>query len=131
MWIKVILLFVMSMGVSSVVDAEYSWLQDESLKVTIVTEDTLYEWEYENPDQYEYEVGNTIYRGEDAKNSFEEILQHVDLSEPKLKEETIQQLNNIYPGFKRITMERKDMEQCFQTWLWDEKQEEGVLEDQS
>ncbi|RKL66721.1 hypothetical protein CR203_12840 [Salipaludibacillus neizhouensis] len=122
MWMKVILLIFLSMGLSSVVYADYPWLQDETLKVTIVTDDILYEWEYENPDQFEYEEGNTIYRGDKAKKSFEEILQYIDLSEPELKERLIQQLSDRYAGLNRITVKKKDMNQCLQTWLWDKKQ---------
>ncbi|WP_416151491.1 hypothetical protein ACM26V_11145 [Salipaludibacillus sp. HK11] len=98
--------------------AKYNFLQDSSLKVTIETEEIIYEWEYENPDQFEYEEGDSIFRGEKAKDSFEKMLMMIDLTEPKISDEVANKVNNEYNMLERITIKKIDADQYMQTWVW-------------
>lgn len=99
-------------------EQEYKWLQDSSLKIRITTEDTLYEWEYENPNLFEYEAGSRILRGSEAKESFEQLLEVIDLSEPIISEETVDVVAEHYENPVRIDVKRIDSDRCLQTWLW-------------
>ena len=98
--------------------AEYQWLQDSTLKVTIETEEMIYEWEFENPDLFEYEEGPFIWRGQKAKDSFEELLTILDLSQPKLSEDVIEEITDQYDLANRLTVKRVGLDHSMQTWVW-------------
>lgn len=98
--------------------AEYHWLEDSTLKASIETEEIIYEWEFENPNLFEYEEGHLIWRGEKAKDSFEELLTVLDLSQPKFSEELMEKINDRYKDVVRLTVKRVDIDQCTQTWVW-------------
>lgn len=97
----------------------HSWYEHAELKITIETATLIYEWEYENPHSFEYEKGNTIVRGEEAKASFEEILHNIDLNSPGIEDKTIQLLEKEKFGqIERMVVRRLDVNHCYQTWLW-------------
>ncbi|SES35753.1 hypothetical protein [Salipaludibacillus aurantiacus] len=98
--------------------AEPAWYEHSSLKVTIETETKLYEWEYENPDEFEYEEGHTIWRGDQAKQSFEHLLTIIDLTKPVISDHTAEKLSSKYEQIERITVTRIDSDNCIQTWFW-------------
>ncbi|SDZ54788.1 hypothetical protein SAMN05421736_116122 [Evansella caseinilytica] len=99
--------------------AEFNWYEHSSLKITMETEQVLYEWEYENPASFEFEKGERIVRGEKAKASFEDILSHVDLAVDKIPDETIKRLEgNGYPPIKRLIIYRHDPGRRYQIWSW-------------
>ncbi|WP_280769914.1 hypothetical protein [Salipaludibacillus daqingensis] len=104
--------------------AEYDWLKDSMLKISIETEEEMYEWEFENPDEFEYEKGDMIWRGEKAKRSFEDILALIDLSEPELSETVINDVSKHYTGIKRLTIKRERFDQPMQTWVWNNREDE-------
>ncbi|MDQ0255030.1 hypothetical protein J2S74_002412 [Evansella vedderi] len=98
---------------------EFSWYSHKILKVTIVTEDIYYEWEYENPDSFEYEEGNTIVREQEAKESFKQILTYFDLTRDTITNEQISSLEkNGYESIVRAVVKRVDRNDHFQTWIW-------------
>ncbi|MBM7096448.1 hypothetical protein JSY36_11895 [Bacillus sp. H-16] len=99
--------------------SDMPWLNNASLKVTVETEDTLYEWEYENPRDFEFERGSTIVRGDAARESFEEILTFLDLSRPTLSNEEVQKMAHKYGNVKKVVIKRVDKDRCFQTWKWE------------
>ncbi|MDG5786995.1 hypothetical protein QA612_05780 [Evansella sp. AB-P1] len=97
----------------------FSWYEQISLKITMKTEETLYEWEFENPNSFEFEKGDKIIRDVEAKESFESILHFIDLSEPTINDETIKILEqNGYPNINKIVINRLDYKQRNQTWIW-------------
>ncbi|MCE7793351.1 hypothetical protein K8O68_13065 [Salipaludibacillus sp. CUR1] len=108
--------------------AEHTWYNHSSLKVTIETETKLYEWEYENPDEFEYEEGHTIWRGDQAKQSFEHLLTIIDLTKPVISDEAAEKLSSKYKQIERITVRRIDSDNCIQTWFWNrgDKTEEAL-----
>jgi len=112
------LVLIISIAGTSTALAEYHWLQDSTLKVTVETKEIIYEWEFENPDLYEYEEGNLIWRGDQAKDSFEELLAMLDLSRPTLSEEAIKKITDNYEHAERVTVKRVDLNHCMQTWVW-------------
>jgi len=96
-----------------------NWYEQFSLKVTMETEELLYEWEYENPNSFEFEKGNEIIRGEEAKKSFDDILSVIDLTKPILGDETIEGLENMgYPPIQRLVVHRIDGENRYKVWSW-------------
>lgn len=107
--------------------AEYHWLQDSTLKVTIETEEMIYEWEFENPGMFEYEEGHQIWRGEKAKDSFEELLTVLDLSEPDFSEEVIEKINDRYKDVVRLTVKRVNLDYSMQTWVWNKTEKSKDL----
>ncbi|MCD8508676.1 MAG: hypothetical protein LRY73_01385 [Bacillus sp. (in: Bacteria)] len=107
---------------ASSVSASFSWYDHASLKLTIETVETLYEWEYENPDSFEYEKGNEIIRGEEARKSFKEVLQFLILSKPRIDGETIERLErNGFPKITKVVIYSTDRNYSLKTWIWKPK----------
>ncbi len=97
----------------------FDWYENIEMKVTIWANDIEYEWEYENPDMFEYEKGNTIVKGEEAKVEYEKLLSHIDLSEPKLTNEQIHELEKLdLHGIERMEIHLLDGNHRYKTWVW-------------
>lgn len=111
---SVLLVFTMSLHVQA-----FSWYDHKELKVTIETEDMIYEWEYENPDSFEYEEGNTIVRSDKAKKSFESVISFIDLSKSIIDDDTIRVLENVgYENVTNVVVKRIDRDENKQSWIW-------------
>ena len=115
-----ILLFVISIYLPVPFAEAFSWYEQTELKITIETDRMIYEWEYENPDEYEYEEGNTIWRGDVAKDSFENILSFLDLAKPDISQEVINSIEQKtgINDINRVVIYRVDAEKNFKTWHW-------------
>ncbi|MFA9558737.1 hypothetical protein ACERII_15625 [Evansella sp. AB-rgal1] len=112
--LAVVLLFTLSLDVQA-----FSWYDHKELKVTIETEDIIYEWEYENPDSFEYEEGNTIVRAEKAKESFDSVLTFIDLNKSIIDDDTIFNLEESgYDNIKNVVVKRVDRNEYKQSWIW-------------
>jgi hypothetical protein len=96
----------------------YPWLEDMTLDVKIETDTTIYEWEYENPNSFEYEEGSLIKRGEKAKDSFEHLLQVLDLTQSQITDDMVSELSKEFKQIRRISARRVDGDHCLQTWVW-------------
>ncbi|MBU9721128.1 MULTISPECIES: hypothetical protein [Bacillaceae] len=95
------------------------WNEYATFKITIEAEGIIYEWEYENPDSFEYEIENRIYRGIEAKESFEEILAILDLSKDTIVDEEISLLREKGLGdIERVEVRQRDRNLFLTTWLW-------------
>ncbi|ADU31480.1 hypothetical protein [Evansella cellulosilytica] len=98
---------------------EFSWYQHMTLKISLQSKDTYYEWEYENPTSFEYEYGDSIKRGEKAKQSFEAILNHLDLKQAKITDDQINQIEKMgYEEIERFVVRSVDKSGYTRTWIW-------------
>ncbi|MBU9712938.1 hypothetical protein [Evansella tamaricis] len=101
----------------------HSWYTHSYLKLTIETDEVFYEWEYENPNSFEFEKGNRIVRGEEAKESFENMLSKFDLSETTIDDEVVSLLEQEgLSHINRIVIHRLDFDNGYKTWLWNKKE---------
>ena len=113
----IIFIFVLPKGMINA--ADFNWNEHASLKISIKTEDTIYEWEYDNPKSFEFEKGDQIVRGKEAKLSFESVLQHVDLTTDRLEDRMVEKLEkDLRTTIDRIEIYRRDQVYYLQTWLW-------------
>lgn len=105
------------------VKASFPWLEYESLKITIETGHILYEWEYENPSSFEFEKGDQIIRGEEAKKSFEQVLSIINISKPTISDEIIHQLEEThsFSNIRKVVVYSTDRDGFLKTWLWNTK----------
>lgn len=87
--------------------------------MTLETETEIFEWEYENPESYEYEKGNRIVRGEEAKQSFERLLNHFDLTKKGITDEEIIMLEKEYGiNIIRLVIEHFDRNFQHEVLVW-------------
>ncbi|WP_078595044.1 hypothetical protein [Evansella clarkii] len=106
-------------GAATMAGASFDWQQYRTLKITFESEEKVFEWEYENPSSFEYEEENTIWRGETARKSFENILAHFDLNEAVITDETAAKFERMYFGPpERIVIHSVDGEDNARTWHW-------------
>ncbi|UOE93438.1 hypothetical protein [Alkalihalobacillus sp. LMS39] len=101
-------------------------MMNNSVRITVVEQDTVYEWEYDNPNKYEYEEGETVIRGEKAKEEVEKILSALKLKEDSERDELLSRLKQH--GFSKVTrMDIRLMNEKGElfTWIW-EQNEEGT-----
>lgn len=73
-----------------------------SVRVTLVENEVEHEWEYDNPNRYEYEKGNVVIKGKEAKSEVTHLLQQLQLSEEKRKEDYAATLKSMFPHLERF-----------------------------
>ncbi|UCZ52273.1 hypothetical protein LGQ02_15690 [Bacillus shivajii] len=118
---RIIFIFIvlLSFFISSHHTLAFDWYENIEMKVTILTTDIEYEWEYENPNDFEYEKGQTIIKGKKAKEEYEQLLSHLDLSNEKFDDQHILKLEEIgIKNIERVEVHLVDGEGNYKTWLW-------------
>lgn len=73
-----------------------------SVRITIVENELEHEWEFDNPNRYEYEKGNTVIKGEKAKAEVTSLLKELQLSEKKTKEDYAIILKHKFPELEQF-----------------------------
>ncbi|WP_026671615.1 hypothetical protein [Alkalihalobacterium bogoriense] len=99
-------------------------MMNNSVRITVVEQDTVYEWEYDNPNKYEYEEGETVIRGEKAKVEVEKIISALKLKEDSDRDELLNRLKQH--GFSQVTrMDIRLMNEKGElfTWVWEQNEE--------
>ncbi|HET7626810.1 MAG TPA: hypothetical protein VFK44_00295 [Bacillales bacterium] len=94
------------------------------LKVTIVENGVEYQWEYSNPDEYEYEHGNKIVKGDQGRRLVSKMFTYLNISPgaevkdmvAKLKKDGHEQIDCL--DVRWINSEEK-----LYTWAWKAKNE--------
>src|SRR5690554_1447521 len=114
-----LLIFVMFQQSFPVHVGAFSWYSHATLKITVETLDSIYEWEYENPNSFEYEAGDRIVRGNEAKESFERILHYFDLTSSSINTDTMKKLEeDMKIHILKVVVRRRDRNYKLQTWSW-------------
>lgn len=89
------------------------------LKIAVVDGGKNYEWEYENPDQFEYEFGEKVIKDERAKQQFIEMIKILQF-QPEAKVEQMVDLlkQNGYPNIEKLDIRLMDQKGKLMTWIW-------------
>lgn len=92
------------------------------MRITIVADDVIHEWEYDSPDKYEYEKGEKVIKGEQGKKEVIKMVRALKLREDIQLEELLTNLKES-TSFKEI--ERLDVRMIngdgkLFTWVWDD-----------
>ncbi|SDB83341.1 hypothetical protein [Shouchella lonarensis] len=94
-------------------------MQAFSMRVTVFSEGTTYEWEYDNPNHFEYEIGKKVMKGADAKPEVERIMERLRLSEHTSKEVYAKRMKKIFPEMKKLEIRWVNAKSERYTWLWE------------
>ncbi|WP_078430131.1 hypothetical protein [Alkalihalobacterium alkalinitrilicum] len=120
------ILFVLLMGVLLLANSPLglaSELMDKfAIKITVIENGVIHQWEYDNPDQYEYETGNEIKRGKEAEKKVQEMISLIQLREDAKVEFMVKQLKaNGYENIERLDIRMMNGEGKLFTWVWDKE----------
>lgn len=90
-----------------------------SFKVTIIENGIEYEWEYENPDDYEYEHGNTVEKGEQAKREVRGMFRYLNISPTAKVERMVERLKkDDHEHLERLDVRWINKNEKLYTWVW-------------
>ncbi|WP_227936605.1 hypothetical protein [Alkalihalobacillus deserti] len=91
-----------------------------SIRITVVENGVEYEWEYDSPSQYEYEQGERVIKGDEAKEKMENILRVLNLDEQEDVNHYVQRLKESqFPELDRIDIRFMNGEGKLYTWVWE------------
>ncbi|WP_216828930.1 hypothetical protein [Alkalihalobacterium elongatum] len=91
-----------------------------AIRITVVENGTIHEWEYDNPDKYEYETGNQIKRGKEAEKEVHSMISLIQLREDAKVDFMVKQLKeNGYKDIERLDIRMMNGEGKLFTWVWD------------
>ncbi|MCD8502839.1 MAG: hypothetical protein LRY71_15730 [Bacillaceae bacterium] len=89
------------------------------IKITVVENGVEHEWEYTSPGKYEYELGEKVIKGEQAKQSMAEILGMIELSEhSKITDMVAALRKNKFKKIERLDIRWMTGENKLYTWIW-------------
>lgn len=90
-----------------------------AFKMTIVSNGQETEWEYENPDEFEFEVGSTVIKGEKAEREVRKMYNALHLNESRNVQEIKQMLEQLgYHSIEKLVVRLKDFDENVMTWSW-------------
>lgn len=91
----------------------------EFIKITVRENGISYEWEYENPDHFEYEFGEKVWKDERARKLFTDIIKKLQLTEDAKVEQMVERLQNDgYPNIEKLAIRMMNHEGKLRTWVW-------------
>ncbi|MDT8859399.1 hypothetical protein N0O92_04070 [Alkalihalobacillus sp. MEB130] len=91
-----------------------------SLRVTIVENGVEHEWEYDSPNHYEYEQGDRVVKGKEAKEKVEQIVDELQLHEKAEVNDLVKRLkSSAYPNMKKLDIRFMNGESKLFTWVWE------------
>ncbi|GAE28094.1 hypothetical protein JCM9140_4288 [Halalkalibacter wakoensis JCM 9140] len=92
-----------------------------SLRVTVVENGVEYEWEYDSPNHYEYEEGNQVIKGKEAKEKVEQMAGQLQLSEETEVKDLVERVkSSTHPNIERLDIRFMNGESKLFTWVWEE-----------
>ncbi|MFB4163018.1 hypothetical protein ACE1TI_04065 [Alteribacillus sp. JSM 102045] len=91
-------------------------------KATAETEDGVYHWEYNSPNDFEYHVEGKAFHGEEAKDKVESVYSSAKVNKNVTDEELAESfINNGCEGLTRLDVRWQDENGDLYTWLWQEE----------
>ncbi|WP_100405105.1 hypothetical protein [Bacillus solitudinis] len=90
-----------------------------ALRVTVLNDGTEYEWEYDSPNRYEYEVGTKVIKGKEAEQEMNQLLKTLKLTEEANVKDLVQRLKKeTFPKLERLDIRYMNGESKLFTWVW-------------
>ncbi|MFC0557930.1 hypothetical protein [Halalkalibacter alkalisediminis] len=118
--IPIILSLLMMVLVSPAIAAGTELMTLFSIRITVIEKGIEYEWEYDSPSQYEFEKGDRVMKGPQAKEEMEKILRVLQLDEQEDVNNYVKRLKEShFPELDRIDIRFMNGEGELYTWVWD------------
>ncbi|MEB1807786.1 MAG: hypothetical protein LPK26_10960 [Bacillaceae bacterium] len=90
-----------------------------AVRITVIENGIIHEWEYDNPDKFEFETGNVIKRGKEAEKEVQSMISLIQLREDTKVEFMVKQLKeNGYKDIERLDIRMINGEGKLFTWVW-------------
>ncbi|MFV8827566.1 hypothetical protein [Alkalihalobacterium sp. APHAB7] len=90
-----------------------------AIRITVIENGIIHEWEYDNPDKFEFETGNVIKRGKEAEKEVQSMISLIQLREGTKVEFMVKQLKeNGYKDIERLDIRMMNGEGKLFTWVW-------------
>ncbi|MDE5412311.1 hypothetical protein [Alkalihalobacterium chitinilyticum] len=90
-----------------------------AIRITVIENGIIHEWEYDNPDKFEFETGNVIKRGKEAEKEVQAMISLIQLREDTKVEFMVKQLKeNGYKDIERLDIRMINGEGKLFTWVW-------------
>ncbi|WP_102345292.1 hypothetical protein [Bacillus sp. Marseille-P3661] len=113
------ILIILFLAIPYVTTSEVDILNCASFKLTIKSKGEEIEWEYENPDEYEIEIGNNVIKDEKAKKEINALFNDLALTKHTDVNQVVDVMKNR--GFKDIdelVIKVKFHDEYLWTWTW-------------
>ncbi len=88
------------------------------VRITVIENGTIHEWEFDSPDKYEYETGEQVFRGETAKKEVSQMMSLLSLNENAKIENMIGALQERFPNIEHFDARFVDANGQLYTWVW-------------
>ncbi|MBM7644810.1 hypothetical protein JOD45_001017 [Scopulibacillus daqui] len=97
-----------------------SSLEDQrSFKATVIVNGAEYEWEYVNPDEYEFEKGSRVIKGKQAEKKVKMIYQLLNVSKKAKAEDMVNALKrHSYKNIDKLDVRVINSNEELYTWVW-------------
>ncbi|TCP32066.1 hypothetical protein EV207_10138 [Scopulibacillus darangshiensis] len=96
-----------------------SLANQSSLKVTVWMNGDEYEWEYTNPNEFEFEKGNKVIKGNKAEAKVKDIYNLLHISKDAKVEDMVSALKKHgYNDIDRLDVRVIDRDDALFTWVW-------------
>jgi hypothetical protein len=93
-----------------------------SVRITVIENDMEYEWEYDSPSHYEFEQGERVIKGAEAKEKVENVVRELKLHEEEDVKNYVSRLQkSSYPNIERLDIRYMNGDGKLYTWVWEEK----------
>lgn len=117
---KVMLFLAVFILLSNVAHAQTANLQNSrSFKVTVIENGVEFEWEYSNPDEYEYEHGNTVIKNDEARRQVEMVFRYLNISpDAKVKDMVHHLKKDGHVNLERLEVQWINGKDKLYTWVW-------------
>jgi hypothetical protein len=94
----------------------------KSFKVTIIEGGIEYEWEYSNPDEFEYEHGNTVDKDGQARREVTKMFSYLNISPNAKVDNMVKRLKKDgHEQIQRLDVRWIDSKEKLYTWVWKDK----------
>lgn len=101
--------------------ASFSPLDTQMLRINLVENGFSHEWEFDHPDQYEYEIGDKIVKGKHGKQLVEEMIGLLQLQETSQIDSMVAVIKERYPELEHLDIRMRNAEGKLYTWVWNKK----------
>jgi hypothetical protein len=90
-------------------------------KLTVWQDDVETEVEFENPSDYEWEVGSTVLKGTEAKIKVQRLYEHLNISKDSKVDQLKVNLEKHFPNMQRFNVRWIDTNGNLYTWHWSDQ----------
>jgi hypothetical protein len=118
---KILLVGIFFFMFNSVTQGEDELLNSVSFKLTIWQHEVEHEWEYHNPDEFEYEKGFTVLKNNSVKKEIRNWFKELHISETSKVEDMLEVVRqNGFPTPDKLEVRWINEEEELFTWVWQE-----------